>query len=318
MMPPLVSILIPCYNAAPWLTATLESALAQTWPQKEIIVVNDGSTDQSLALARPFSERGVKIIEQPNRGAAAARNAALGAAGGDFVQFLDADDLLAPEKIARQMAVLTAEPKGAIASGPWGSFTDEPGHAVFHTKPVWADLTPVDWLVRSWSGGGMFPPLVWLAPRDVLAAAGPWNEALTLDDDGEYFTRVLLHAAGIRFVPGAASYYRAHTGPRISAARGERAARSSFASCESKERQLLAAENSPRVREAIGCNWQRFAWEQMAAAPGLAAMAIKHARKLAPDLPPPKGSRSYRLAAKVLGWTRARKLQLAVQELIHR
>ena len=98
-MTELVSILIPAYNAERWLGATIESALAQTWPAKEIIVVDDGSTDRTLAVARGFGDRGVQVITQANRGAAAARNTALRAARGAWIQFLDADDLLNPRKI---------------------------------------------------------------------------------------------------------------------------------------------------------------------------------------------------------------------------
>ncbi|HET7537953.1 MAG TPA: glycosyltransferase, partial [Candidatus Didemnitutus sp.] len=109
-MSPLVSIIIPCYNAERWLAATLESALAQTWSAKEIIFVNDGSTDRSLALARSFESRSVRVIDQPNRGASAARNAGLRAAQGELFQFLDADDLLSRGKVAAQVALLAARP----------------------------------------------------------------------------------------------------------------------------------------------------------------------------------------------------------------
>jgi glycosyltransferase involved in cell wall biosynthesis len=315
---PLVSILIPCHDAARWLPATLASALGQTWPRCDVVVVDDGSTDDSLAIARRHESRGVIVVSQPNRGAAAARNAALRPARGEFVQFLDADDLLAPDKIARQMAALAAEPENTIASGPWGVFADAPEHAAFHPEPVWADHAPVDWLVRSWSGGGMFPPLVWLTPRALVDAAGPWNEALSLDDDGEYFARVLLRSSAVRFVADATSYYRAHRGPRVSALRGRRAALSSFTSIGLKERHLLAAEDSPRTRQALACHWQRFVWEQLATAPDLAAHALERVRALAPGLPPPGGSRAYRLAARVLGWHLARRLQLGTQRLLRR
>jgi glycosyltransferase involved in cell wall biosynthesis len=73
-MSPLVSILIPCSNAAPWLAATLASALAQTHPRTEIIIVDDGSSDHSLAIARTFEPHGVRVVTQPNAGASAARN----------------------------------------------------------------------------------------------------------------------------------------------------------------------------------------------------------------------------------------------------
>ncbi len=103
---PLVSILIPCYNSEQWLAETIESALAQTWKNIEIIIVDDGSTDNSLAIAKSFESSIVKVISQENKGASTARNIALKEAQGDFIQYLDADDLLAPDKIELQVGLL--------------------------------------------------------------------------------------------------------------------------------------------------------------------------------------------------------------------
>src|SRR5277367_1657184 len=100
---PLVSILIPAFNAGPWIADTIQSALEQTWERKEIIVVDDGSSDQTLAIAQRFAAKGVTVITQPNEGAAAARNKAFSVCRGDYIQWLDADDLLAPDKIAKQI-----------------------------------------------------------------------------------------------------------------------------------------------------------------------------------------------------------------------
>src|ERR1700722_18018315 len=100
-MKPLVSILIPAYNSEKWISDTLRSAIAQTWTHKEIIVVDDGSKDQTAAIARQFEADGVRVVTQKNQGAAAARNTAFGLSRGDYIQWLDADDLLSPDKISR-------------------------------------------------------------------------------------------------------------------------------------------------------------------------------------------------------------------------
>ena len=102
-MQPLVSILIPAYNAERWIADTIRSALAQTWPRKEIIIVDDGSTDRTLAVARQFASRNLSVVTQQNQGASAARNKALELCQGDYIQWLDADDLLSPNKVTRQM-----------------------------------------------------------------------------------------------------------------------------------------------------------------------------------------------------------------------
>src|SRR5207247_768048 len=103
VMNPLVSILIPAFNAQEWVADTLKSAMGQTWPRKEIIVVDDGSRDQTLAIARGLGSKEVSVVTQANQGAAATRNRAYSICQGDYIQWLDADDLLAPDKIARQM-----------------------------------------------------------------------------------------------------------------------------------------------------------------------------------------------------------------------
>src|ERR1700722_18397770 len=102
-MKPLVSILIPAYNGEAWISSTLRSAIAQTWERKEIIVVDDGSTDQTLTVARRFESELVTVISQKNQGAAATRNNAFALCKGDYIQWLDADDLMAPDKTSLQM-----------------------------------------------------------------------------------------------------------------------------------------------------------------------------------------------------------------------
>src|SRR5579871_6111210 len=122
-MPPLVSILIPAYNAENWISDTLKSALAQTWPNKEIIVVDDGSRDRTREVAETFSGAGVKVVSQKNAGASAARNHALRLCRGDYIQWLDADDLLAPDKITLQMEVAEKlADKRVLFSMGWGRF----------------------------------------------------------------------------------------------------------------------------------------------------------------------------------------------------
>jgi glycosyltransferase involved in cell wall biosynthesis len=103
---PLVSILIPCYNAEKYVGEAIESALAQTYPNVEVIVVDDGSTDGSLGVIKSFSSR-IRWETGPNRGGCAARNRAFELSHGDFVQFLDGDDYLLPDKVAIQLPFLT-------------------------------------------------------------------------------------------------------------------------------------------------------------------------------------------------------------------
>ena len=203
-MSELVSILVPAYNAERWLTATLNSALAQTWQRVEVIVVDDGSRDGTLAVARSFESRSVKVATQPNMGAPAARNKALELAQGTYIQWLDADDLLAPTKISAQMRV--AEERGdrlLLLSGAFGTFYYRPEKAVFSPTSLWRDLTPVEYFVTRFTDNVYFQTDAWLVSRELSDAAGLWTDFDSPDDDGEYFCRVAARSTGVKFVTDA-------------------------------------------------------------------------------------------------------------------
>jgi len=310
MAVPLVSILIPCHNAAPWLAQALESALAQTWSHQEIIVVDDGSSDDSAALARTFVPRGIRLIEQTNRGASAARNTALAAAQGDYFQFLDADDLLAPGKLAHQMKLAAATASAdVVLGGTWSRFTRTPADADFTPQPLCADAAPIDWVVAKFEQNAMMHPAAWLTPRALAERAGPWDESLSLDDDGEYFTRVVLASQGVRFCREAVSYYRSGLPGSLSGAKSERAWASAFRSLELSSGRLLAREDTLRTRHACATAYQRYIYE---AYPHAAECRHRAAAKLAAlggsDLLPPGGPK-YRWARRLLGWRLAKRLQ---------
>lgn len=311
-MSPLVSILIPCYNAAPWLAATLDSALAQTCPRTEIIVVEDGSHDESLRIARGYAARGVRVVAQPNAGASAARNHALRLARGDFIQFLDADDLLTPDKIAAQLAVLTRAGPGSLATCRWGRFGADPSAAAFVDDAVFRDFAPFEYLLAHTGAARMIHPAAWLVPRGVADRAGPWNEALSLNDDGEYFARVVLAASAIVFCPAGASLYRSNLRGSLSRQRSRRALESVFRSVELIAARLRRTEDSPRTRHALADYWQRLAFELYPDAPGLCRRSEAAVRALGGSTLRPTGGRREQWAARLVGWKLARRLQRLV------
>jgi glycosyltransferase involved in cell wall biosynthesis len=308
-MADLVSILIPCHNAAPWLAATLESALAQTWAEKEIIVVDDGSTDGSLALARTYERRGVRVIAQPNAGASAARNAAWRAARGAWLQFLDADDLLAPDKLARQLAFAAAGgPRHAIGA-TWQRFHREPGDLAPVEQPLCADLPAVDWMVLKFEHNLMMHPAAWLTPRLLAERAGPWDESLSLDDDGEFFSRVVLASDGVRCCRGAVSHYRSGLPGSLSKSRSERAWASAHRSVALSVARLLRAEDSPRTRHAGATALQRFIYESYPRAAACRRQAAAEVARLGGSDLAPEGGPRFQQLRRFLGWRLARRLQ---------
>lgn len=319
MMPPLVSILIPAHNAGQWIEATLASALAQTHPRCEIIVINDGSRDDTERRARAVAAAAppdhIRVFDQTNAGAAAARNHALRHARGDFIQYLDADDLLAPDKIERQLARLASAPPQTLASGKWGRFTDDPANTRWEDEAVYRARDGVEFLQLHHETGSMMQPGAWLCPRALIDAAGPWDESLSLNDDGEFFARVMLAASGLIHVPEARCFYRAGYAPSLSRRRDARALASLHRSVASTLNHWLAQDRSPRTLAAANLAWRRTALELYPEAVPLANAARRSARAYGTSDEPYGAPRWVGATARLIGWTTARRFQLLRQRL---
>jgi glycosyltransferase involved in cell wall biosynthesis len=312
---PLVSILIPAHNSSAWIADTLRSALAQTWPRKEIIVVDDGSTDRTVAIVRRFESRGVRLIVQKNQGASAARNRAFAASRGEFIQWLDADDLLAPDKIAIQMATMRdSGNKRLLLSCGWAMFLYRYYRAEFIPSGLWQDLSPVEWLLRKMGENLYMQTATWLMSRELAEAAGPWDTRLTADDDGEYFCRVLLASDGVRFVPGSKVFYRgpglafqslSHLGTSVSKRRAF------WLSMQLHIKYIRSLEDSSRVRAACRRYLQTSFLSFYPDQPEIVRQAKQLARDLdGGDLLPPALSWKYAWVKRIFGWQLAKRAQL--------
>jgi glycosyltransferase involved in cell wall biosynthesis len=309
-MEPLVSIIIPCHNAARWLAPALESALGQTYPRTEVILVNDGSTDASLAIAQGFEPSGLRVVTQPNAGQCAACNHGLRLARGDYVKFFDADDLLSRDAVALQIWALAGRP-GHLGYGEWARFHADPAEAVFSPRAGWHDATPVDWLVETWADAQpMMQCGQFLIPRELLDRAGGWDERLSLINDFEFFTRLLLASRGLVFTPGARLYYRSGLAGSLSASRSARAWRSAHLSLTRGTDYLVAAENSSRTRQAAAAILQGLRFSMYPNMPDLTVDLEARVNALGGCALAPQGGRGFALARRLVGWKAARWLQL--------
>lgn len=316
-MKPLVSILIPAYNSQQWIADTLRSAIAQTWPRKEIIVVDDGSTDQTLAVARKFGRDGVQVVTQKNQGAAAARNKAFSLSQGDFIQWLDADDLIAPDKITKQMEAFDRSPsRKTLLSGPWGGFLYRYYRTKFVPTPLWSDLSPAEWLIRKMGQNLHMQTATWLVSRELTEAAGPWDTRLIADDDGEYFCRVLLASSGVRFVPEAKVYYRAVGASSLSyIGLSNKKLDAQWMSMKAHIGYLRSLEESDRVRAACVQflqNWMVFFYPTRL---DIFAEATETARNLGGELRVPPISWKYAWIKVLFGLQAAKRAQVLLPRL---
>lgn len=264
MLKPSVSIVIPCYNKRAYVRAAIESALSQTYPC-QVIVVDDGSTDGSLAEVQSFDQR-ITWETGPNRGGSAARNRGLELATGEWIQFLDADDILPEDKIAKQLSGLDGAPDGTVAFCPWSYFHDGGRVDLADRRRYWHSYdSGTDLLVEMWYNGGFFPPHTWLTPRSLIDRAGLWNEKLTGDDDGAFFGRVLLEADQLRFCEDTYVLYRDPPEGAVSRDRSLKSALSFWSAFDQVSDGLLAKRSDRAARRACTARARKtcYAWRDV-------------------------------------------------------
>jgi glycosyltransferase involved in cell wall biosynthesis len=320
-----VSILIPAYNAEPFVGAALQSALDQTWPNTEIILVDDGSRDQTFAVAKRFESSNVKIFRQENRGAAAARNTALRAAQGDFLQYLDADDLLSPDKIREQVLLLQEHANCLSVSSSMYFFDGENPETGLLERSGAVDCDdPVQFLAQLLGSGGCtrtIPYGAWLTPRVIADAAGPWDDSVrSPDDDGEYFARVTLASRGIRASHSGRYYYRKfRQGGSYSTTVSESNLRGRLHSLNSKASQLLARTQDAKAYRALANRYVDLAFSAFPQWKSVSEEALQRAKEMGgTDYIPPFGTWKGDLLRKVVGWKAARRLNVAYHRSVDR
>lgn len=248
-MAPNVSIIIPCYNKRAYVAATIESALKQIHPC-EVIVIDDGSTDGSLEEIKQFEGR-IKWITGPNRGGCVARNIGVEMSSGQFLQFLDADDILPSDKIEAQLTALIDAPEDSIAFCPWSFLRDDGRINPPEPRHYWKSYDKgIDFLLDMWLHGGFFPTHSWLVPRALAKESGPWNIDLVADQDGEYFGRILTLSGPAVFCAGTSVQYRIPPAGAVSRNKSRTAGSSRFQAFEIVAECILSMRNDRVARRA--------------------------------------------------------------------
>ena len=316
-MKPLVSILIPAYNSEAWIADTLQSAIGQSWQRKEIIVVDDGSSDRTAEVAGRFASAGVAVVSVQNQGAAAARNHALKLSQGDYIQWLDADDLLAPDKIERQLAALKeGDSKRLLLSSPWAYFNYRTNRARFVPTSLWHDLSPVEWLLRKMSENLHMQTGTWLTSRELADAAGPWDTRLMSDDDGEYYCRVLLASEGTRFVPESKVFYRVTSSSRWSyVGTSDKKKNALLLSMKLHVKYLRSLEESDRVRNACLIYMQSWFENFYPDRPDIMAELQSLAAELHGHLETPRLRWKYAWMEPIFGRSTAKRAQMMLPQM---
>ena len=219
---PVVSVIIPCYNAWPFLAEAIDSALGQTYPRSaalgcnpttEVIVVDDGSTDQSMEVLNAYGERIRPVRLRQNRGGSHARNVGAGLATGTFLMFLDADDVIAPDALDSLLDAVREHPR-TLAVGDWSRLRRVDGAWVTVSRNIPLPHEEED-PVREWLKGRWVPPCAVLWRHDAYDLTGGWDEEITFNDDGDLMYRAFCRGVRMKVAEQARSYYRDHGAVRL-------------------------------------------------------------------------------------------------------
>lgn len=313
----LVSTVIPVYNRPSMLCEAVDSVLAQTWEQIEVIVVDDGSTDGTTAVARELSERHperVRMLQQSNAGPGVARQYGLGATRGEFVQFLDSDDLLLPNKFELQVSGLRGDLEADISYGKsyvsnLGVRSAEPAQRSGHRfrtlfpallqEPIWPTMTP-------------------LYRRSFLDRSAPWPRTRQLED-WVYDAQAAALGVKLHYVDEFIAETRNHGEARLchlwqrdaSAMRERVAAYTTilhYAEQAGVQRDAVEMQDFVRTLFWMARNAGRYGMVHEARE--LFELSRSRSLKAGWDY------RIFSLAAKTLGWARASRLAEAIRSML--
>ncbi|MEZ2226047.1 glycosyltransferase family 2 protein [Microcoleus sp.] len=202
---PRVSVIIPAYNGDRYIVQAVESVISQTYTSWEIIIVDDGSTDDTRQVLQPYLDR-IRYVYQQNQGVAAARNCGIREAQGQFIAFLDQDDFLLSDKLAAQVALFDAQPSLGIVNSGW-RIVQEQGESIFDIKP-WENLPELD--LKTWVVYMPLLPSAMMFSRQWLDRVGGFDSQYDSVDDADLILRLALSGCEAAWLPQVTVCYRQH------------------------------------------------------------------------------------------------------------
>ncbi|NIK91364.1 glycosyltransferase family 2 protein [Mangrovimonas sp. CR14] len=214
----LVSIIIPCFNRATMIPETLRSVIGQTYRPIECLIVDDGSIDETFSLVEELIRKyqsedfRIKYLYQENKGAPAARNYGILESKGEYIQFLDSDDLLYPNKLKHQVDFLKNNPEMDGVYGDWNHGTVDEHILIKGEK--WEDP------LKQFYGGRVIHTLSFLFRRHIVNAIGPWDESLGRNQEVDFNLRGVLVGGKFDYLPETTGLWREHDGDRIVSSSG--------------------------------------------------------------------------------------------------
>ncbi|WP_066382735.1 MULTISPECIES: glycosyltransferase [unclassified Anabaena] len=308
-MPKKVSVIIPCFNAEKWLKEAINSCLEQTYSNLEIIVIDDGSTDNSLEIIKSYGD---KIIWRslPHQGGNYARNRGFELSQGEYIQYLDADDYIWPEKIKRQVSFLETTDADVIY-GDWRHQRHLPNGSSFLDKReisgTQADILAA--LLANW----------WVAlaalmyKRSAVEKSGGWDEKLTAAQDRDFFLSVVMAGAKVVYQPGCYSVYRRYGAVTVSTGSKNRWLKNHHLVLKKVEQQLLQKNRlSQSYRQALAKSYFELAREALFFDYSQYLMFLDEALVMFPDFKANSKRIFYRLVQDILGFRQTERIACSI------
>jgi len=304
---PLVSILIPLYNAEKYFDECMQSVVGQTYQNIEVIIVDDGSADKSLKIARRYEKEFdfIKVCTQENAGAASARNKAFGYSNGDYIQYLDADDILHPEKIALQIKALHKQSFDPFISaiGKWARFYVNPNNALVSELKIYKSYNhTLDFLVDTWSNAHYSIIHSWLISRELHNKAGLWDDNISVLDDGVFFARVAYASQQIICVPDSIVYWRQDNLKSLSKDTSEKGMRSHLMACNKYAEIVIDELEYPGMSYALALQYSICIYRAYPHHMNIVGEAEASLKRLGYNKPLAMPSKKFQLLNKVLGF----------------
>ena len=281
--PGLVSVIIPVFNRQVYILDAIESVYSQTYRPIELIVINDGSTDHTEQAVEDWVDRhpnlegfSLRYYRQENKGVSAARNAGLMLSTGEYIQFLDSDDLLLPSRISKCVDAMKTHQVEFVHSAHYAEYS-----------PASSEHKGRGLVVSAVSSMGHVPdPRFYILTvagffsRKIIVSAGPWNESLRISEDAEYFSRVFATAESAYPISEPLVVKRKHSGPRLFDVQREYDGLESRYRCLVLRRRII---ESTGYHEYFSGAWMQLAQDSLAVGfPEMCKKALLYAKNLGP------------------------------------
>lgn len=307
---PTVSVIMPAFNAAAFISEAIDSVLCQSFSDLEIVVVDDGSSDETAAIVSQINHPRLQLIRQDNQGQSVAINAGVAHSRGAYIKLLDADDWLNPTHIESQWKAIDDQP-GMLASCRWGYFVNDstkPNTRNEHTNKDYE--SPLEWLVDSLTRDeGMMGGWMWLIPRSLWERAGGFDPRLSLNNDFHFSIKLLLASQGVRFARDAVYSYRKGLAGALSGTSGRHAMESAFLTTQLGTDLLLQREDSPRIRKVCADRYQRWLFQFYPKYPDLVSHSEQRIEELGGSQLELQGGLILKMLKLLIGWKGVKSLQ---------